>query len=138
MTALFLGWILGPALLFAAIYYPALHRLTLAFASPYPKADVGKRLSATMVDGLALASAWVLYRQSGSVAYLVAGAVYMLLRDSIAGRSIGKFCAGLRVIDLRTSKSCSYLGSAQRNVIFLLPGANLAAALLEASTIVRD
>jgi hypothetical protein len=55
--------------------------------------------------------------------------------SSMSGRSIGKFLFGLVVIELETGRPCGRAGSAKRNVLFLLPGANLSAAFLEAVTI---
>src|SRR5580693_1254409 len=50
-TVLF-GIVLLPALVLALAYYPILERLSVALISPYPKADVGRRVSAATVDGL--------------------------------------------------------------------------------------
>ena len=129
---------LGLAVVFSVIYYPALSKLARGLASPYAKADLGRRLSAFMVDGLLCMSTWFLYRSYQSTSYLFAGALYLVFRDSISGRSLGKFCFGLVVIDLQSSRPCGRLGSATRNLLFLLPGANLVAVFLESSSVVRD
>ena len=123
---------------FGVIYYPALDRLSRGLASQYAKADLGRRLSAAMVDGLLVVIFWMLYRSANSALYLIAGSLYVLLRDATAGRSIGKFCFGLIVIDLYTSRPCGVRGSAMRNAVFLLPGANLVALFLEGVSVVRD
>jgi hypothetical protein len=60
------------------------------------------------------------------------------LRDSLSGRSIGKFCCGLVVVNLMTGRPCGRGASISRNALFLLPGANVVAAFLEMATIVRD
>jgi len=70
--------------------------------------------------------------------YLLAGALYVLFRDSIAGRSLGKFCFGLVVLDLHSRRPCGRMGSLTRNVLFMLPGANVAALFCEAASVVRD
>jgi hypothetical protein len=44
----------------------------------------------------------------------------------------------LVVIDLVTGRPTGRAGSAKRNVLFLLPGANVAAMFLESATIIRD
>jgi hypothetical protein len=75
---------------------------------------------------------------SGLLLYVVAAALYLLLRDSVSGRSVGKFLFGLFVIDLATGRPCSRKASFSRNAMFVLPGANLAAVVLEAATIVRE
>jgi uncharacterized RDD family membrane protein YckC len=115
-----------------------MRELARGLASPYAKADIGRRFCAVMVDSLFVMTGWFFYRQSESVLPLLAGLLYALLRDSTFGRSIGKFLFGLVVIDLETGRPCGRAGSAKRNVLFLLPGANLSAAFLEAVTIVRD
>jgi len=123
---------------FALFYFPAVNKLSRGLASPYPKADVGKRVSAAMIDGLLLATAWSLYQRSNSMAALIAGAAYLLLRDALHGRSIGKFLFGLVVISLETGKPCTRTTAVRRNLVFLLPGANIVAVFLEAMTILRD
>src|SRR4029453_7115505 len=130
-TTLLVGLVLLPAVVFALAYHPILNRLSLGLVSQYAKADVTKRLSAIAVDGLLMMSALVLYRSSESPLYLLAGAVYLLLRDGMAGRSVGKFCFGLVVIQVETGLPCGRWGSINRNLLLLLPGANIAAAFLE-------
>ena len=132
-------WSLGlAAVAFAVAYYPALNRFARGLASPYAKADLGRRFSAAMVDGLLCVSAWFLYRSYDSVLYLLGGALYLLLRDSISGRSLGKFCFGLVVIDLHSKRPCGRMGSITRNALFVIPGANLAALFLESTSMLRD
>jgi RDD family len=126
------------AVAFGIIYYPAFDKLARGLASPYAKADVGKRFSAAMVDGLLIVTSWFLYRSHDSALYLGAVLLYLVCRDSISGRSVGKFCFGLLVIDLQTGKPCGPIGSATRNIVFLLPGANLVALFLEAASVARD
>jgi len=126
------------AVLFAVIYFPVFDRLSRGLASAYGKADLVKRFSAVMVDSMVVATAVQWYRSSGSMWFIVAALLYMLLRDSVGGRSIGKFCFGLVVIDLHTNQPCGFNGSIKRNVVWILPGANVAAAFLETLAIVRD
>jgi len=126
------------AIAFAAVYYPFFDRLARGLASPYVKADLGRRLSAAMVDALVCISIWLLLRRYGPVLYLPLGGLYVLLRDSVAGRSLGKLCFGLVVIDLHTGLPSGRLGSITRNAVFALPGANLAALFLESASVVRD
>ncbi len=122
----------------ASVYYPILTKLSVAVASPYAKADLAKRRFAAVVDGMLVATTLVVYSHSGSLLYVFAGAAYLLLRDSVTGRSVGKFFSGLVVIDLVTGRPCGQRASASRNVLFVLPGANIVAACLEAATIVTD
>jgi uncharacterized RDD family membrane protein YckC len=136
-TVLF-GIVLLPALVLALAYYPILERLSVALISPYPKADVGRRVSAATVDGLLVTTALMLYRTSESMLFVFAGVLYVLLRDAMWGRSVGKFFFGLVVINLETGRPCGRDASLSRNVLLVLPGANVVAAFLEAATIVRD
>jgi hypothetical protein len=133
-----LGFVVVPALGFAAIYFPALTHFTLSLISPYPKADIARRMNAALIDlSLAVAAA-LAYQRVGSVWILVAGAVYLLFRDSVGGRSVGKLLLGLVVVNIATGAPATFRESMKRNLIFLLPGANLTAIVLEAITIQRD
>ena len=132
-------WSLGlAAAAFVLLCYPALNGMARGLASPYAKADLGKRFSAVMVDGLLCLSTWVLYGRSQSVLYVLAGVLYLLFRDSLAGRSLGKFCFGLVVIDLHSGRPCGRMGSMTRNALFVLPGANLVALFVESTSVLRD
>ena len=122
-----------------AVAYPRiLARLSLGLATPYEKADVTKRFIAAVVDMMVVATALVPYRISESPVYLYLGAAYLLLRDTVAGRSVGKFLCGLVVIDLKTGRPCGWRSSIGRNVLWVLPGANIVAVFLEARTVIRD
>jgi uncharacterized RDD family membrane protein YckC len=137
-VSLVIGLVLLPAIVFALAYYPILHRLSVALVSPYAKADVAKRLSADIVDGFLVMSALGLYRSSGAVLFVITGAAYLLLRDALWGRSVGKLFCGLVVIHVESGLPCGLWGSINRNLLLLLPGANITAAFLETATIVRD
>ncbi len=126
------------AVTFALLYGPALNRFSLSLASPYPKADVKRRLLAGSVDGSLFVTSLYFYQNSGSAWFVAAGAVYVMLRDAIRGRSVGKFFVGLAVISLETGRPCTLVGSVRRNLVFLFPGANVVAVFLEAITVVRD
>ena len=132
------GFVLLPAVTLGLVYHPILSRLSLALVSPYAKADVRKRMFAATIDGLLVLATLVLYRNSGQLAYVFIGAAYLLLRDAVAGRSVGKFCCGLIVVNLQSGRPCGRNGSIRRNALLLLPGANIVAAFLEAGTIVSD
>jgi len=126
------------AVLFAVSYPRLLERVSPGLASPYPKADIGRRFLSVMVDALLVMTTWILFRYYESVAYLLLGLLYSVLRDSLLGRSVGKFLFGLVVIDLHTGAPCGRISSAKRNILFLVPGPNIAAAFLELVTIARD
>jgi hypothetical protein len=132
------GWLVVPAVAFALAYFPIVSRLTWGLVSSYPKADIGKRMGAAALDGMAVLGTFFLYRASDSIAFLGAGAVYVLFRDAIKGQSIGKGVLGLVVIELETGRPASLLGSLKRNALFLLPGANVVAVFLETGTVLRD
>jgi uncharacterized RDD family membrane protein YckC len=123
---------------FALVYYPVVTRISRGLVSPYAKADVGRRLMAATVDGLLTVATGYLFWNSGQFRYLVAGAAYLLARDSIRGQSVGKFVFSLVVISLETGHPATFTGSLRRNLLLLLPGANIVAIFLEAGTIVRD
>ena len=126
------------AITLALAYRPILTKLSIPLASPYPKADMRKRFFAAMVDGPLVGMALIFYRNSQLPAYLVAAAAYLLLRDAAGGRSVGKFLCGLVVINLATGRPCGWGPCVGRNVLFVLPGANVIAVFLETATIVRD
>jgi hypothetical protein len=127
----------GLAVSFALMYPMLLAKLSLSLASPYAKAESRRRLYAAAIDGLLVASIFALHWSSASIAFLAIGAC-ILLRDAVCGRSVGKFLLGLTVVRLETGRPGSARDSVSRNVIFLLPGANVAAVFLEARTLSRD
>jgi RDD family len=128
----------GLGVSFALMYPTLLAKLSLSLASPYAKAESRRRLYAATIDGLLVASIFALYWSSPSIAFLAMGAACILLRDAVCGRSLGKFLLGLTVVSLETGRPGSARDSVSRNVIFLLPGANVAAVFLEARTLSRD
>ena len=132
-----LGLVL-PAVLFAAVYFPAITKLAIALVSPHAKADVRKRLFAATIDAVPVMTSWLFYWDSGSFLFLAIGAGYLVLRDSIRGQSPGKLLLGLVAISLETGHPCTLKGSIWRNVVFLIPGANVVALFLEPITVVRD
>ena len=137
-TNAWLGILVLPAVSFALLYFPVLARVSPSLASHYPKADMSRRLLAGSMDGSLCVMSLYFYVNSGSLWFVVAGAAYVLFRDALLGRSVGKFSAGLTVISLETGLPCTLSGAVRRNVLFLFPGANIAAVFLEAVTIVRD
>lgn len=97
-----------------------------------------KRVCGAAVDRLLVTSCWVAYRYFGSVPYAVMATLYVLLRDSFGGQSIGKFLVGQLVIRVDTGQRCGLAGSIKRNLFLILPGANLVAVVFEGRTLVRD
>lgn len=127
-----------PALSFALLYFPALTRLAPPLDSPYPKVHWRRRLVAGAVDASLVGLAIYFFVHDGSMAFLTVGAAYVIVRDGIAGRSVGKFFTGLSVVELQTGRACSFSSSVIRNLVFLLPGVNVVALPLEAVTVARD
>ena len=133
-----LGILLLPAVAFALAYSSIVTHFSRGLVSPYTKADVRKRFSAAFVDALVVTTLSLVYWTGGSPLYLAFGAGYLLLRDAVGGRSIGKLLFGLVVISMKTGRPSSFAGSVERNFLLLLPGANVVAVFLEARTIVAD
>lgn len=76
--------VIAPAVICFVTYSPLLLRLTRSLVSPYPKADVGRRVFAAAVDGLIVASTAVLYWNSSFLPSLVGGIAYVVLRDGMS------------------------------------------------------
>jgi uncharacterized RDD family membrane protein YckC len=133
-----LGILLLPAVTFALAYSPIVTHLSRGLISPYSKADIRKRFGASLVDGLLVITLSLGNWIASSPLYLAVGAGYLLLRDAIGGQSVGKLLFGLVVIDLTSGRAASVSASARRNLLLLLPGANVVAIVLEARTIAVD
>ena len=127
-----------PAIVFAAVYPSLLNRLSRGLVSSYVKADVRRRLCAGGVDALLVVSLLVLSGISQSLIYFGLGAAYLLLRDALAGQSVGKLLFSVSVIDLTSGRPASLSHSVKRNVVWLLPGANIAAVYLEGRAILTE
>jgi len=136
--ATLLTFVVLPGVVFALAYGPVLTQLSRGLVSPYRKADIRKRAYAAAIDGCIVIASATPYLTTGFVLYLVIAAAYLLFRDSIRGQSAGKWVAGLVVISLEHGRPSGFSGSLRRNALLLLPGANLAAIVLEARSIVRD
>lgn len=133
-----LGILLLPAVAFALAYSSIVTHFSRGPVSPYTKADLRKRFCAAFVDALVVTTLSLGYWTGGSPLYLAFGAGYLLLRDAVGGRSIGKLLFGLAVISIETGRPSSFAGSVERNLLLLLPGPNVVAVFLEARTIVAD
>ena len=125
---------------FAVVYVPLVTRFVPAIASPYAKVDLRKRFAAAGVDAFVALSGVIFWWTLGSVLMLFAAACYVVLRDALfaPGQSVGKFMFGLHVIHVRTQRPCTRIRSIARNVMFLVPGLNVVAVVLESMTIVTD
>jgi hypothetical protein len=130
--------LLLPAITFALAYSSIVTYVSRGLISHYAKADVRKRLAAAAIDGLLVVSVCLVSWIGRAPLYLALGAAYLLLRDAIGGQSIGKILLGLVAIDLTTGRAATVSGCMKRNLLLLLPGANIVAIVLEARTIVSD
>ena len=137
-SSAFWTFVILSAITLALAYRPILARLSFSLATPYPKADLKKRLLAAILDGMLIATALSLYGSTQSWVYALAAGAYLLFRDAVQGRSVGKFFCGLVVMDLEKRRPCGLGSSIRRNVLWVLPGANVVAVFLEARTIVAD
>jgi hypothetical protein len=137
-TALALTILLAAVL--ALVYLPLVSKLSRGLVSPYAKADIWKRCGAATVDGLLIASLLISFRTLNSILFLVVAAIYLLFRDAlfVPGQSVGKFFFSLLVISLETGRPCGRMHSVTRNIMFLIPGLNLVAAVFEIATVIRD
>jgi uncharacterized RDD family membrane protein YckC len=127
-----------PALTFGLLYFPALKRITPGLSSPYAKANLGRRIFAAGIDGSLVLTCLYFSVHSRSYWFVVLGTAFIGFRDAPGGRSVGKFFAGLLVIRPETGKPCSLRDSLIRNLLFLFPGANVVAVVLEGVTMARD
>jgi uncharacterized RDD family membrane protein YckC len=133
-----LSVLLLAAMTFALAYSLIVMYVSRGLISHYAKADVRKRLLAASIDGLLVVTLCLVCWIGRAPLYLALGAGYLLLRDAIGGQSIGKILLGLVVIDLTTGGAASVSGSSKRNLLLLLPGANVVAIFLEARMIRSD
>jgi uncharacterized RDD family membrane protein YckC len=131
------GYVFLPALVFGVAYFP-MTRMVRSVGVAYPKADMTRRFVAAGVDLVLLTWLGLYYLTSRSPWLVLAGATFLLFRDSARGRSPGKFLCGLVVVDLGTQDPAGFAASARRNFMLLIPGANAVAGFLEAVTIIRD
>jgi uncharacterized RDD family membrane protein YckC len=133
-----LGLLVLPAVVFALVYAPLIARVSSGLISPYPKADVRKRLYADAIDGTLIVMSTIVYQRFESLPFLILGAAYLLLRDGVRGQSVGKWLLGLVVINLERGRPATMSASVKRNIMLIVPGANLAAVPLEILTLMRD
>jgi uncharacterized RDD family membrane protein YckC len=133
-----LGLLALPAAVFVFVYPPLIARLHPGLVSPYPKAELSTRAYAGAIDGSLAASCVFLYQRLDSLPFLIIAVLYLLLRDSMRGQSVGKFLFGLVVIETDTGRPASFSASLTRNILFVVPGINIAAVPLEVRTMWTD
>jgi hypothetical protein len=133
-----IAWFALAAVLMTATYPLAVKRFSRGLVSPYPKADTQRRLAAAIFDGAVSLVFVAAFLALPSAALLLAAATYVLLRDALNGQSLGKFLQSLVVINVRTRARCGFREAVGRNFLFVIPGANFAALVLETRTMLRD
>jgi uncharacterized RDD family membrane protein YckC len=123
--------------LFVGGYLVLLNRTPQLATSPYPKAQILRRMAAVAIDLALIVTMLALYGQFGPWVFL-SGASYIVLRDSLHGRSLGKLVCGLLVISLRTGHPATFAESIRRNVVLLVPPPIVAGGILELFTTLAD
>lgn len=134
--------LLGIGLLLTVLGIGALSlcwRLSRPLVSPYPCASRQQRFLAGLFDlGVCLVCFAGLAVQDLRLA-VVLSPLYLVLRDSLLpGQSLGKVVAGLVVVRLEDGRPAGLSQSLRRNLLFLVPGLNLGAAMFEAVVLCRD
>jgi len=121
-----------------ASLFPILIAKLPTLATPYAKADLGRRVTAAIID-LFICAFWSYWSLGLNKYYFIAGMIYLLLKDCLfSGRSVGKLVVGLMVIDVRNGKPCTLKQSMLRNMIFVIPGLNLPGLIYELIVTKRD
>ena len=136
--SMIVGYVVVPAIVFGLAYFPIVTFLARGLASAYGKANLRRRFLAAGVDASLVITGVVFYGATGGVPFLIGSAVYLVMRDAVAGRSVGKSLFGLMAMHLESGRPAGPMASLRRNLLFLLPGANIMAVGLESLTIVRD
>ena len=128
------------ALLFGLglVTLPLAHRHLPSVSSPYARAEPRRRLLAALTDSSICILAYIQTQQSGNLNFLLFGLLYAGLKDSINGQSVGKLLFGLTVVRLDGGTPIGPTRSLVRNVLFIVPGFNLAALSWEMILSMRD
>ena len=128
------------ALLFGLglVKLPLAHRHLPSVSSPYARAEPRRRLLAALADSSICILAYIQTQQSGNLNFLLFGLLYAGLKDSINGQSVGKLLFGLTVVRLDGGTPIGPTRSLVRNVLFIVPGFNLAALSWEMILSMRD
>ena len=107
--------------------------------SPYPKADLGKRVVAGTIDAGICLLCYAVLSPMGYVVAAILGASYLLVRDGLfSGQSVGKRVAGLMVIHVGDGAPCAIWRSVGRNILLVIPGLNVVAFFFEFAVALCD
>jgi len=93
------------------------------------------RVVAWMIDFLIVFGLWIMFQWLGGVV----GAAYILLRDGLFdGQSPGKRIMGLKVVAHNDRLRCTFLDSAVRNVLWIIPVVNVVLGFTGLHDLVHD
>ena len=127
------------SLVLGTLLLAILLRFTRSVASPYIKVDLRLRYLAAAIDVALCLPALAFLTSTAFPVTAILGSVYLLTRDGlVGGRSVGKMLTGLAVIQADSRLPCTLWRSVLRNILFVVPGLNIAALVFEAITIRRD
>jgi len=100
--------------------------------SPYLRANPVKRILAGIID-FAFCAIWFYAAEVfNKVSLYAIILIYILAKDCFfSGRSIGKLFLGLAVIKVKDGSFCTIKESVVRNLIYVIPGINIAGLLFE-------
>ena len=94
-----------------------------------------QRVIAWMIDALIFTGLWLMFQWLG---WLVGGA-YILLRDGcFKGQSPGKRIVGLKVVAHNDRLPCTFMDSAVRNVLWIIPVVNVVLGFTGLHDLVHD
>jgi len=127
------------SVLSSIILFPIIYKSTHNIISPYGKANIIKRVLASIVDISLFLLFFYFFLFYKKIYFLAFGCTYILFRDSLLqGKSVGKFLFGLMVIRLSDGKPCSISRSILRNLFFIIPGMNIVAFIFETYFSIKD
>lgn len=130
------NWLLL-AFALGAVLIPVLSRATRSIVSPYGKADPGRRCLAASIDIALILPIPIMTAETQPVLAILISSMYLAARDGL-GQSPGKLLTGLTVIQVETGRPCNLRKSIVRNILFVIPGMNIAALIFESVAISRD
>lgn len=116
------------------VIFPWLYKRIPVLVSPYSKVDLKYRAIAFMVDVfIPLPLLYLLYIANRNLwISLVLFCLYFSFRDALfKSQGLGKYLTGLLIIRLEDGKPAKWIQLLIRNIIFLIPGANLAGVIWE-------
>lgn len=134
----YLTFVVG-AFLAGLVLIPLALRHVKPLVSPYARADYERRFFASFVDLWVTVACYAALVRYNAILAAAISPLYLAIRDKlIGGQSFGKLMVGLVTIRLETGQPVQLVGSLRRNVLFAIPGMNVAALFFEARQIHID